>query len=229
MNRLDRLYGLTVLLQSRRGMAIEKLAEHFGISTRTAYRDLSALTEAGVPVAHDARRGYYITEGYYLRPVALTTPEANALLMMQPLVQRLADRSVAADFARALEKVRAVMKPEQLQVLDEMLKTVSWQLPDCMDENYSYLALLQQAIFNQNEVWLRYADRSETLTERVVEPLGVVYYAMHWHLLAWCRLRNDYRDFRLARVQALQAGPGAFDRHRHVPFRELLERLHVEF
>ena len=82
MNRLDRLYALTVLLQSRRGVGIEALAVHFGVSVRTAYRDLNALLEAGVPLDFDARRGYFITEGYYLRPVALTTPEANALLMI---------------------------------------------------------------------------------------------------------------------------------------------------
>ncbi len=79
MNRIDRLMGIMTLLQSKKYCAIGKLCDKFDISLRTAYRDIKALNEIGVPVNFENGKGYFISQGYFLPPLLLTIEEANAL------------------------------------------------------------------------------------------------------------------------------------------------------
>ena len=76
MNRTDRLVAMVMFLQGRRLVKADELAEHFEISVRTVYRDMSALGEAGVPIAGEAGVGYSLVKGYHLPPVMLTADEA---------------------------------------------------------------------------------------------------------------------------------------------------------
>ena len=86
MNRIDRLFGILTLLQSKKYVPAEKIAERFGISVRTVYRDIKALGEQGIPVSFEQHRGYFIVQGYFLPPVSFSTEEANALLLVQSMV-----------------------------------------------------------------------------------------------------------------------------------------------
>ena len=79
MNRVDRMLATILLLQSRRVIKAEDIAEHFEISLRTVYRDMAALSEAGVPVAAEAGVGYSLLRGYLMPPVMFTAEEASAL------------------------------------------------------------------------------------------------------------------------------------------------------
>lgn len=81
MNRIDRLVATVLLLQSRKIVRARDIAAHFEISTRTVYRDVRALCEAGVPIAAEAGEGYSLVEGYHLPPVMFTTSEASALFL----------------------------------------------------------------------------------------------------------------------------------------------------
>ena len=80
MNRIDRLFGILTLLQSKKYVTGEKIAEKYGISVRSVYRDIRALNEQGIPVSFEAHRGYFIVNGYFLQPVSFSTEEANAYL-----------------------------------------------------------------------------------------------------------------------------------------------------
>ena len=63
MNRIDRLFGITTLLQSKKHVSAEQLAEQFGISVRTVYRDIRALGEQGIPISFEQNRGYFLVQG----------------------------------------------------------------------------------------------------------------------------------------------------------------------
>ena len=102
MNRIDRLFGLVILLQARRYVPAERLAEHFGISVRTVYRDIRALGEQGILVSFEAGRGYVLVPGYFLPPVGFTPKEASVLLLLETLGATLADRSIQPLVAAAL-------------------------------------------------------------------------------------------------------------------------------
>ena len=66
MNRIDRLLGIITLLQSRKYVTGEKIAEKFGISVRSVYRDMKTLNEQGIPVSFEPHRGYFIVNAYFL-------------------------------------------------------------------------------------------------------------------------------------------------------------------
>ena len=90
MNRIDRLFGIVILLQARRYVLADSIAVKFGISVRTVYRDVRALSEQGIPVSFEAGRGYFLVQGYFLPPVSFTTEEASALLLLETLGDTLA-------------------------------------------------------------------------------------------------------------------------------------------
>src|SRR5689334_2829864 len=102
MNRIDRLLGILTLLQSKKFVPAEKIAEKFHISIRTVYRDVKALVELGIPVSFEAQRGYFVVQGYFLPPVSLTTEEANALLLTESLVYGFTDKSIRTHYSSAL-------------------------------------------------------------------------------------------------------------------------------
>ena len=85
---------MVMFLQGRRLVKADELAEHFEISVRTVYRDMSALGEAGVPIAGEAGVGYSLVKGYHLPPVMLTADEASALFVGAEMVKQFTDSSL---------------------------------------------------------------------------------------------------------------------------------------
>jgi predicted DNA-binding transcriptional regulator YafY len=141
--------------------------------------------------------------GYNLPPVNFSAEEASALVTAAMLVQQFTDESIRAQMNSALLKVRAILprdRQEQISRLElGMATTTNAHLPMQAD-----LSLLQQALARRKLLCFQYrgAGKSE-ITERTVEPLGLVYYLQRWHLIAWCRGRNDYRDFRADRMTSV--------------------------
>lgn len=209
MNRTDRLVAMVMHLQGRRVVKAEELAGHFSISLRTVYRDIAALGEAGVPVVGEAGVGYSLVKGYHLPPVMLTTEEAAALFTGGELAKKLTDGSLDAAVDGALAKLRAILPQDRKDQIEHLARGmviaggVSFSGegvgPPC-------LAAVQQAVARRRVLAITYRgrDRAEE-TEREVEPLGVVFYGGNWYLVAWCRLRNDLRHFRVDRIRGLAA------------------------
>lgn len=210
MNRIDRLFGITTLLQARRYTSAEQLAAHFGISVRTVYRDIRALGEQGIPISFEAQRGYFLVAGFFLPPVTFSTEEANALLLLETLGGTLADHSIRQHVAAALQKVKAVLRPPDQDRLAQLADGFRLHLPEYQEGNTTYLAPMQAAIANRHALELTYCDKTGQRSQRRVEPIGLVFYNFTWHLVAWCQLRRAYREFRVARVQHLTATTQAF-------------------
>lgn len=206
MNRTDRLVAMVTYLQGRRVVRAEELARHFEVSERTIYRDVAALSEAGVPVVGEAGVGYSLVKGYHLPPVMFTAEEATALAVGENLVRQFTDESMATPMETALLKIRSVLPPDRQDELDRLAHAMAIEgrcrLPRGLDRRT--LLPIQQAVLARRVLHLRYCAREQGETERDVEPLGVVYYGDAWYLVAWCRLRGDYRHFKLERVLDLQ-------------------------
>src|SRR5437868_8761376 len=107
MNRIDRLFGILTLLQSKKYVTAEKIADKFGISVRTVYRDIKAMGEQGIPVSFEQNKGYFIVQGYFVPPVSFSCEEASALLLMESLVSGFADKSIQTHYSSALNKIKA--------------------------------------------------------------------------------------------------------------------------
>lgn len=215
MNRTDRLVAMVMHLQGRRVVRASELAAHFEVTERTIYRDISALSEAGVPIAGEAGVGYSLMKGYQLPPVMFTAEEASSLFVGGELVKQFTDASLHGPMASALEKLRAVL-PRDRQ--DHVARLVSRTLvmgrpgrsaPETAAQRW--LATVQQGVVLRRVLRMGYHGRErEEETQRDVEPLGIVFYGAAWYLVAWCRLRQDYRHFRIDRIRRLELLPTTF-------------------
>ncbi len=203
MNRIDRLVAILIHLQGRRVTRAEDIADEFQTSIRTVYRDIAALAEAGVPIVGEAGLGYSIVKGYHLPPVHFTTEEATALITASMLMDRFTDSSLASSMDSALAKIRAVLPPDHQDHIARLERRMS--VPNVLPQNRSAsLFLIQKALADRTLLRISYrGSGAAEARRRDIEPLGLTYYGDRWHLIAWCRFRNDYRDFRTDRIEAV--------------------------
>jgi len=229
MNRIDRLYAIQVYLQSLRFVHAEQIAEKFKISIRTVYRDVKALCESGIPVAFEPSKGYYISRSFFLPPISFSPEEAGALLIMEGATRIFADRSIQRLYSEALTKIRAVMRESQLEGMEKLSAGLGMQLSPCMVANYDHLASLQQAVGKRHILKIEYQDKSGTNSHRSVEPIGLMFYAFSWHLMAWCHERQDYRDFKVSRILNIQDTLEHFHKTDHLSLQQLCFDLPVNY
>ncbi|MFD2570412.1 helix-turn-helix transcriptional regulator [Spirosoma soli] len=226
MNRLDRLTAILIHLQTKRVVRAQELADRFGISLRTVYRDVRSLEEAGVPIGAEAGVGYFLTD-YHLPPVMFTNAEASALLLGAKLIEKWTDDSVRTEFDSALFKIKSVLRRPDQEHLDDLAPNVDVHRPITRTPYAnSLLNDVQKAIGQHHVLKLQYHSLyNDTETEREVEPVGLYHYGSGWHLIAFCRTRQDYRDFRVDRIRELTNTGQRFARHERLSLQEYLDRM----
>ncbi len=225
MNRIDRLMGVLTVLQSRRFVTAEQLARHFEISVRTVYRDIKALGEIGVPVGYENHHGYFIVQGYFLPPVSFTNAEANALLLMGTIARRFADAAAQKHYEKALNKIKATLKAPQkaaLENLGSQIKTLGMEDAQC---NFAYLSQIQNALARKAILQIDYGNYHGQKSRREVEPIGLIFYDMNWHLIAWCWRRLAYRDFKVSRLLGLAETGQPFRKTDHLDIGQYIHSL----
>ena len=229
MNRIDRLLGILTLLQTKKYVTAETIADKFGISVRTVYRDIKALGEQGIPVSFEQHKGYFVVQGYFLPPVSFSSEEANALLLMENLVQSFSDKSIQGHYSNALNKVKAVLRSSQKESLERLTNTIRLQIPDYFNRDFAHLSTLQTAISAKEVIEIDYKNLADEASNRLVEPIGLIFYAFNWHLIGWCYKRLDYRDFRVSRMLALKTTGQPFQKNEHMELGEYMKTLPVNY
>ncbi|GAB1463477.1 helix-turn-helix transcriptional regulator [Pedobacter sp.] len=229
MNRIDRLFGILILLQSKKYVSAESIANRFEISIRTVYRDVKALTEQGVPLSFEPNKGYFIVQGYFLPPVSFNTDEASALLMMERFLEGFADKSIKQHYHSALDKVKNILKSNQKEVLENLNANIRLQLPKRLHSDVEYLSLLQNAIADKHLIAIRYKNYKEEISERHLEPIGLIFYAFSWHLIGYCHLRNAYRDFKVNNILQLNCSSLPFTITNHISINDYMKQLPVDY
>jgi predicted DNA-binding transcriptional regulator YafY len=228
MNRIDRLYAMVTVLQSRRVVRAEDLAARFNISVRTVYRDLKSLEESGIPIGAEAGIGYYLMEGFHLPPVMFSHEEARALLVAGKFMEQYSDLSSFRSFEDALVKVRAVLsmdKKDEMESLEKRIIVLP-KSPVPGGPGELHLNIIKQALVSNRVLSIEYfTPSSQEITARTIEPVGLCFYSDKWHLIAYCRLRQDYRDFRLDRISKLKSVQEIFLRVKHPVLHDYLNNL----
>ena len=209
--RADRLLSILLLLQSRGQMTGRELAERLEVSERTLHRDMDALSAAGVPVfaLRGSRGGWQLEENWRTQVPGLDEAELRALLMAQPRI--LGDRKLAAAAERALGKLMASL-PVPLRARAESMRqrlyvdTTGWFGGA---EELSMLPIVQEAVTRDRKLKIRYSSRrsrfehaggeAENVSERIVDPLGLVAKGSTWYLVA--NTARGFRTFRVSRIQ----------------------------
>ena len=221
--RLTRLTSILIQLQSKKLLTANELAEKFEISKRTIYRDIRTLEQAGVPVLTEEGKGYTLMEGYRIPPVMFTENEANALITAEQLVRKNKDASLVKDYTDAIHKIKAVLRnntKDKANLLSERILSAQ-NLENSRTSNN--LSILQLALTNFNLVQIQYySPYNDETTQRTIEPFAIYTTQENWLLIAFCRLRKDYRSFRLDRIKSLLVLTDSFEKHK-ITFEEYIE------
>ena len=203
MRRTERLFQIIQVLRSARSpITGRQLADELEISLRTLYRDMAELTAQRVPVTGEAGMGYVLDEGYDMPPLMLTADELEAAVLGAAMVAAQADPSLARAARDLVGKLSAAI-PSELQpvVLDGSTRAFSTR--PLADQSFDG-TLLRQAIRNRFKLRLEYRDGAGNTSDRVVWPLLIAYLNSVRYIVAWCETRNDYRHFKMDRVQAVE-------------------------
>lgn len=230
MNHIERLNAILIQLQSKRIVKASEIAERFDISLRTVYRDIRALEESGVPIGSEAGVGYFLMDNYKLPPVMFSKDEASALLFGEKLIEKMSDDRMKSDFRSAITKIKAILKPEEKDRLEKLHNHISVLNYNSSNNSYNQLFLneIQQALVSKQVVEIDYqAGYGAPPTKRLVEPIGLCNYHRRWHLFAWCRLREEYRDFRLDRIQNLKILNENYKGKQHISLEEFIRQMNV--
>ncbi|MEZ4799160.1 MAG: YafY family protein [Flavobacteriales bacterium] len=208
MNRIERISAVLIMLQTKRVVRGSDIAERFNISLRTAYRDIRALEESGVPIIGEAGEGYSLMEGYRLPPIMFTQEEAQSFVTAEKLVAQLTDEKTSASYKTALEKIKAVLRSDDKDHVDAISQSIeviqSPYLPMYIDgglHTEHILKCVSQQLTLLMEYHTQYRDAK---SHREVEPLGIFFMGSKWYMIAWCHTRKDYRNFRLDRIISSQ-------------------------
>jgi predicted DNA-binding transcriptional regulator YafY len=215
MNRIDRLFAIATQLQARHHIRAVDLANLFEVSLRTIYRDVAALSESGIPVVSLPGQGYALADGYFLKPLRLTTQEATALVLGARLLSGSASPDLAHSADSAVAKILAIIGDEprrQLQEIENAIElNIATSSPDRLDLDDERVVTLRHAILDRRVISLRYFGRNRAEeTIRKVEPLRLGYMNGAWYLAAYCQLRQEERAFRLDRIEDFYVEPTRF-------------------
>ncbi len=223
MRRADRLFEIIQRLRRRRVVTAHSLAEQFNISERTIYRDISDLIASNVPIEGAAGIGYSLRKGYDLPPLMFSESELEALVFGARMVQNWSDAELGRAADAALSKIENVLPPHLQRMLDDRSL---WAPKDVRRVPVSFdLGRLRASIRGCRKVRFRYCDEKGAETRRKVRPLSLLFYPPFWTAASWCELRDDFRFFRVDRMNdveflnesfAQEAGKSAADLFRHL-------------
>lgn len=223
MPRIARLLEIVWLVSSHpKQWSRDRLAVEFGVSVRTINEDLRVLQDELRLVINNARgEGYYFSSIPQLPSVAYTLPEALALILAAHSARQVGGVS-QRDLASAIARLSSVMPAELRAMLDRF--GGSEDGPPESPHRETMLALLSQALSLQRTVQISYlaASAASDMTVREVEPYEVVRYGRSWHLVAFCRMREDFRTFKIDRIQSADILADTFQRQEEFDAEEFL-------
>ena len=211
--RVSRLTAILTQLQTKRLLTATFLAEKFGVSVRTIYRDIRALEQAGVPILTEEGRGYSLMEGYKIPPIMFTENQANALILAEQLVLKNKDVSFIKDYSEAIEKIKAVLKQSEKDKVNLLSDRTRFDQNIHRERNSDNLSALQFALTNFCLTKIDYINKENQISSRVIEPFALLS-TENWLLVAWCRLRKEFRYFRLDRIKKMEVLSEKFTPHK---------------
>lgn len=223
-NRLSRLTAILVQLQTKKIVTASELASKFDVSKRTIYRDIKALEQSGVPVLTEEGKGYTLMEGYKVPPVMFTEKQANALILAEQLVLKNKDASFVKDYSEAIDKIKSILRYTIKDKANLLVERTQYDEVINQERNSNNLSDLQNALTNYNLVKIQYINKDGTATERMIEPFALLS-SENWYLVAFCRLRKEFRFFRLDRIQRIEIKSENFEPH-NMTLQEYFDKYH---
>lgn len=192
----SRLFKILYCLLDKGQVTASELAEKFEVSVRTIYRDIDALSEAGIPIYAEAGRngGIRLMNDFVLDKAVLSEEEKQEILAALQSINMAQNIS-----SQTLQKLSAMFNLRSENWLE--VDFSRWGNKGTDNEKFE---LLKSAVIHQKCVKITYANSYGTISERIVQPLKMSYKSMAWYLKAYCTQKQDYRVFKLTRIMDLE-------------------------
>lgn len=209
MRRADRLFQIVQILRNKRLVTAKTLAERLEVSERTIYRDIQDLSLSGVPVEGEAGVGYMLRHSIDIPPIMFTSDEIEALVVGARMVKTWAGTELGYSAQSALDKITAVIPTAELRSKIEDSKLFSLRFSQRQDLDVN-LDICRKAIDDKRLLQMSYCRADGEQSLRRIRPLGLYFWGNVWTLVGWCELRDDFRNFRLDRIQSIQSENATF-------------------
>lgn len=223
MRRSDRLFQIVNHLRARRLTTAAQLAEWLKVSVRTIYRDIGDLSVSGVPVKGEAGVGYRIDRSFDLRPVMFTPDEVEAVVLGLRMVASFAGPDLLPHTESALARITLVL-PEERRGETESARLYAPRIAGDAAA-WTRMGPLRKAVTAKRFVQCVYVDDAGGRSHRTVRPLGMFFWGKVWTLVAWCELRQDFRSFRLDRIEELRISDDSFPQEPSKSLERFLEKV----
>ncbi|MEZ5844057.1 MAG: YafY family protein [Hyphomicrobiaceae bacterium] len=222
MRRADRLFEIIQHMRRKPTVRAREIAAALEVSERTIYRDIQDLMASGVPIEGEAGVGYVMRPGFDLPPLMFKEQEIEALVLGARMVEAWGDSELADAATDAIAKIEAVI-PEKLR--DYMANT-ALLAPSAygIEPIRCDLGELRRAVRGRIKVSFAYEDFLGQRSTRTVRPLSLAFFGPVWLLAAWCELRDDFRTFRLDRMEGFTLTDEHFRHERGKTLAEFLRR-----
>lgn len=197
---VDRLMSLMLILTTKGTVTAEELSNHFEVSIRTIYRDIDKLCEAGVPISaiSGVGGGFKIMDGYSIDDLFINKNE------MQPLLEVMDNLNVLFGKNNNFNDIVLKMRNTYDKKFNNRTLNINLSHFSMEEELKQYLYEINKAIEHSKVLEFEYINRRMERERRVVEPIYISYTEGQWYLAAFCRVRNDYRKFKLVRIRDLK-------------------------
>lgn len=228
MNSAERRLKLIFLLQSstRERQTAQYLADYFGVSRRTIFRDLQKLEKTGVPYTWDDIRGYHISGGAYLPPMTFDDKELAIILVGLAFVESQVDQTMVDDAKSVSLKIKNIVSGEMkdlMSSLNERLVVDPYQAFGTEKKEGGNWYLINEAIAKRRVLNFEYTSKNKNeKSNRTVDPHFLVYFHDHWNMIGWCHDREDFRMFMLDRIENLKMLKKIFAPHKNIDVEGLI-------
>lgn len=222
MRRTDRLYELIQILRDGRLHKAEDLARRVQVSVRTLYRDMVTLMASGVPVEGARGMGYQLRTPITLPPLNLTLPELEALHLGMAVVGDAADEELKEAAKSLSAKIDAVL-PEDRAAPPTGWGFAVYPFADAA-AGFRHMPTIRRAIRARQKLRISYESVTGEITSRTIRPLQMEYWGRVWTATCWCELREDFRVFRIDRMDQVAVLPGLFVEEQGKTLQDYLDR-----
>lgn len=227
MNSTKRRQKLFYLIQSGKALKVKDIAAEFGISKRTVYRDLRLLQDSDVPLTYDPDEGYGIMRGGTIPPLMFSTKQLATIMMGLSFVKSQIDETLVEDAREVELKINSVIPGELKDFMNALDKKT---IVDPHTEKVAQKKkggnwfVICTAISNHRSIAFSYRDRSNLVSDRIIDPLLLVFYNDHWNVIGFCHKREEPRNFILDRMNGITVSQEPLRSRQQYSREELLYR-----
>lgn len=196
--KINRLYEITIILLNKGTVTAKELADRFGVSTRTIYRDIDILSSTGIPVYMNKgnRGGISLLENYVINKTFISDAERESLLLAVKTMQ--ATKYPEIDII--LEKLGAMFK----NTLNNDWVEIDFSHWGSKPNEKNKFNNIKRAMLERKVIHFEYVNSNGHRSSRLAEPEKLIFKGNSWYLVAYCRQRQDHRIFRISRLKNVE-------------------------